>query len=44
MLSLSPYQNNAADFLFAHDRAMILAPVGAGVGATGLSSGPGASR
>ena len=30
MLSLRPYQNQAADFLFEHDRAMVLAPVGAG--------------
>jgi len=30
MLSLRPYQEQAADFLFEHDRAMILAPVGAG--------------
>lgn len=29
-LSLRPYQNKAADFLYEHDRAMILAPVGAG--------------
>jgi len=27
---LRPYQNQAADFLFEHDRAMVLAPVGAG--------------
>lgn len=30
MLSLRPYQETAADFLYEHDRAMILAPVGAG--------------
>ena len=30
VLSLRPYQNQAADFLFEHDRAMVLAPVGAG--------------
>lgn len=30
MLSLRPYQESAADFLFEHDRAMVLAPVGAG--------------
>ena len=30
MLGLRPYQNQAADFLFEHDRAMVLAPVGAG--------------
>lgn len=30
MLSLRPYQETAADFLYEHDRAMVLAPVGAG--------------
>ena len=30
MAGLRPYQNQAADFLFETDRAMILAPVGAG--------------
>jgi SNF2 family DNA or RNA helicase len=30
MLKPRPYQEEAADFLFEHDRAMILAPVGAG--------------
>jgi superfamily II DNA or RNA helicase len=30
MLKLRPYQDDAADFLFEHDTAMILAPVGAG--------------
>jgi len=30
VLSLRPYQETAADFLYEHDRAMILAPVGAG--------------
>jgi SNF2 family DNA or RNA helicase len=30
MLSLRPYQETAADFLFERDRAMVLAPVGAG--------------
>lgn len=30
MQSLRPYQNQAADFLFETDRAMVLAPVGAG--------------
>ena len=30
MLSLRPYQNDAATFLFERDRAMVLAPVGAG--------------
>ena len=29
-LTLRPYQEDAADFLFTHDRAMVLAPVGAG--------------
>jgi hypothetical protein len=29
-LALRPYQDDAADFLYARDRAMILAPVGAG--------------
>ena len=29
-LALRPYQEDAADFLFVHDRAMVLAPVGAG--------------
>jgi hypothetical protein len=27
-LRLRPYQDDAADFLFEHDTAMILAPVG----------------
>ena len=30
MLKPRPYQQEAADFLYQHDRAMILAPVGAG--------------
>lgn len=30
MAGLRPYQNEAADFLFETDRAMVLAPVGAG--------------
>ena len=30
MLSLRPYQELAADFIYEHDRAMVLAPVGAG--------------
>lgn len=30
MVGLRPYQNQAADFLFETDRAMVLAPVGAG--------------
>ena len=29
-MNLRPYQDDAADFLFEHDRAMVLAPVGAG--------------
>ena len=29
MVSLRPYQEQAADFLYANDRAMVLAPVGA---------------
>ena len=29
-MKLRPYQEEAADFLFEHDRAMVLAPVGAG--------------
>ena len=29
-MNLRPYQETAADFLYEHDRAMILAPVGAG--------------
>jgi SNF2 family DNA or RNA helicase len=38
MLSLRPYQEQAADFLYAHDRAMMLAPVGAGKTATALTA------
>ena len=30
MLKPRPYQEQAADFLYEHDRAMVLAPVGAG--------------
>lgn len=30
VLSLRPYQELAADFIYEHDRAMVLAPVGAG--------------
>lgn len=30
MATLRPYQEQAADFLYEHDRAMVLAPVGAG--------------
>ena len=29
-MKLRPYQNLAADFIYEHDRAMVLAPVGAG--------------
>jgi SNF2 family DNA or RNA helicase len=38
MLSLRPYQEKAADFLYEHDRAMILAPVGAGKTAITLTA------
>lgn len=38
MPDLRPYQHDAADFLFAHDRAMILAPVGAGKTAITLTA------
>ena len=38
MLSLRPYQETAADFLYEHDRAMILAPVGAGKTAITLTA------
>ena len=37
-MNLRPYQNQAADFLFEHDRAMILAPVGAGKTAITLAA------
>ena len=37
-MNLRPYQNDAADFLFANDRAMILAPVGAGKTAITLTA------
>ena len=37
-LRLRLYQDEAADFLFAHDRAMILAPVGAGKTAITLTA------
>jgi len=37
-LKLRPYQEQAADFLFATDRAMILAPVGAGKTAITLTA------
>ncbi|MGI9158915.1 MAG: DEAD/DEAH box helicase [Saprospiraceae bacterium] len=35
---LRPYQNQGADFLYEHDRAMILAPVGAGKTALTLTA------
>ena len=38
MVGLRPYQNQAADFLFENDRAMILAPVGAGKTAITLTA------
>ena len=38
MLSLRPYQSDAADFLLDHERAMILAPVGAGKTAITLTA------
>ena len=38
MLSLRPYQESAADFLYEHDRAMVLAPVGAGKTAITLTA------
>lgn len=38
MPGLRPYQDEAADFLYAHDRAMILAPVGAGKTAITLTA------
>ena len=37
-LQLRPYQEEAADFLFEHDRAMMLAPVGAGKTAATLTA------
>jgi SNF2 family DNA or RNA helicase len=37
-LALRPYQEQAADFLYEHDRAMILAPVGAGKTAITLTA------
>ena len=43
-LTLRPYQDEAADFLFARDRAMILAPVGAGKTAITLTAMLDASR
>jgi SNF2 family DNA or RNA helicase len=38
MLSLREYQNQAADFLYEHDRALVLAPVGAGKTAITLTA------
>ena len=38
MLSLRPYQEEAADFLYEHDRGMVLAPVGAGKTAITLTA------
>jgi SNF2 family DNA or RNA helicase len=38
MVSLRPYQEQAADFLYANDRAMVLAPVGAGKTAITLTA------
>ena len=38
MLTLRDYQEQAADFLYEHDRAMILAPVGAGKTAITLTA------
>lgn len=38
MLSLRPYQKTAVKFLFECDRAMILAPVGAGKTAIALTA------
>jgi hypothetical protein len=38
MLSLRPYQNDAVTFLYERDRAMILAPVGAGKTAIALTA------
>ena len=37
-MQLRPYQEEAADFLYEHDRAMILAPVGAGKTAITLTA------
>jgi SNF2 family DNA or RNA helicase len=37
-VKLRPYQEEAADFLYEHDRAMILAPVGAGKTAITLTA------
>ena len=37
-MELRPYQNEAADFIYEHDRAMVLAPVGAGKTAITLTA------
>jgi SNF2 family DNA or RNA helicase len=37
-MQLRPYQEQAADFLYEHDRAMVLAPVGAGKTAITLAA------
>ena len=37
-MKLRDYQETAADFLYEHDRAMILAPVGAGKTAITLTA------
>jgi len=37
-MTLRPYQEQAADFLYEHDRAMVLAPVGAGKTAITLTA------
>jgi len=37
-VNLRPYQEQAADFLYEHDRAMVLAPVGAGKTAITLTA------
>ena len=37
-MKLRPYQEKAADFLYENDRAMILAPVGAGKTALTLAA------
>jgi len=37
-MELRPYQNDAADFIYEHDRAMVLAPVGAGKTAITLTA------
>ena len=37
-MKLRPYQDAAADFIFARDRALVLAPVGAGKTAITLTA------